>query len=221
MRVAERALILRGLIIVGTAVLLACNFPPLVGKPPITTPDPAAIPTATIPAPTATATPSPSPTAIPTIPYSPIFEPAACLFGIPEGTAPECGWLTVPEDRTQPGGRTIRLHVAIFRTLSPNPAPDPIIVLSGGPGTSALRLANYVFSVGLGQILGDRDLVIFDQRGTGYSEPGLYCPERIDAVAASLAQDLRGNEARAQEVDAYTRCRDRLVSEGVDLKAYD
>ena len=45
-----------------------------------------------------------------------------------------CGYLTVPEDRSKPDGRTIRIFVMRVPAVSANPKPDPIVVLSGGPG---------------------------------------------------------------------------------------
>ena len=42
--------------------------------------------------------------------YTPLYEPADCKYDIPEGDHIECGYLTVPEDRSQPEGRMIRLY---------------------------------------------------------------------------------------------------------------
>src|SRR4051812_21266805 len=64
--------------------------------------------------------------------------------GWPEGNlGPNytCGYLTVPEDRDKPDGRTIRLAVARVKAASATPPPDPIVYLEGGPGLSALFAA--------------------------------------------------------------------------------
>jgi len=74
----------------------------------------------------------------------------------------------VPENRDRPDGAQVRLHVAIFHNHAAGPAPDPLVFLSGGPGSSALALSGYLFRTGLGAVLERRDLVLFDQRGTGY-----------------------------------------------------
>ena len=68
--------------------------------------------------------------------YLPRFEPAECSYPIPEGDKIECGYLIVPEDRSQTGGPTIRVHVVNFKSRSDNPAPDPIFLLPGGSGSS-------------------------------------------------------------------------------------
>src|SRR5919204_188279 len=69
---------------------------------------------------------------------TPRFERTACQFklgtGIVAGRDVRCGVIVVPEDRSVPHGRTIRLAVAIFPSPQPHPAPDPFVFLQGGPG---------------------------------------------------------------------------------------
>ena len=150
----------------------------------------------------------------------PGFESAECQFEIPPGQTVECGYLIVPEDRSQPDGPTIRLHVAIFRSHSDNPAPDPIVYLAGGPGENALEAVPLVFNERFAAFLADRDFIIFDQRGVGYSEPALDCQELIDLAYETLDQDLSPEEGVALGTEALFECRDRLVSEGVNLAPY-
>jgi pimeloyl-ACP methyl ester carboxylesterase len=160
------------------------------------------------------------PTVTPAPAYRPVFEPSGCAFAIPAGANPQCGYLLVPENRARPGSPTIRLAVAIFPSRSASPAPDPVIYLSGGPGSSALELAGYMFRQGLDPLLETRDLIFFDQRGTGYSEPVLDCPERQQEAGRLLAGGLSASEKEQVIVDAFQRCRDRLSAGGIDLTAY-
>ncbi|HEY92815.1 MAG TPA: alpha/beta fold hydrolase [Dehalococcoidia bacterium] len=145
---------------------------------------------------------------------------ARCQFQIPPGQTVDCDYLTVPEDRSQPDGPTIQLHFAIFRSYSDTPAPDPIVYLAGGPGEHALEAASLTFNQRFASFLADRDFIIFDQRGVGYSEPALDCQELIDLAYETLAQDLSPEEGVALGAEAVCSCRDRLVSEGVNLAAY-
>jgi pimeloyl-ACP methyl ester carboxylesterase len=115
----------------------------------------------------------------------------------------------------------IRLHVAVFHSVSANPAPDPVVHLAGGPGTSSLELAGYMFRQGLGAILEQRDFILFDQRGTGYARPRLDCPEREALAPALLAGRLPSGESGQAILQAFRSCRDRLISEGIDLSAYN
>jgi pimeloyl-ACP methyl ester carboxylesterase len=84
------------------------------------------------------------------------------------GVAAECGWLSVPENREQPSGKQVRLHVARIRSLRQEPVGDPLFVLSGGPGQAA---SDFYISIApaLTRVRRDRDIVIVDQRGTGKS----------------------------------------------------
>ncbi|GAB4469089.1 MAG: alpha/beta fold hydrolase [Anaerolineae bacterium] len=187
---------------------MACNFP-FAGSGPAAPAGPVQPPDA----------PSPTAAAVPTPAYEPRFEPAACQFAIPPGTAPECGYLVVPEDRAVLGGPVVRLHVARFRSTAAQPQPDPVIHLSGGPGSPSLEYAVYYFNYGMGGVLSGRDYIIFDQRGTGFSLPGLHCPERVEIVPALLGGiDYDGQ--LALEVEAAAACRDRLQAQGIDLAAY-
>jgi pimeloyl-ACP methyl ester carboxylesterase len=64
-----------------------------------------------------------------------------------------------------------------------------------------------------------RDLVIFDQRGVGLSEPALECPEWEQALY-DLLDEPDPNVTLQAGFDAMMACRDRLVSEGHTLSAY-
>lgn len=152
--------------------------------------------------------------------YQPVFEPAPCAFTVPVGYSPECGFLVVPENRGDPAGRPVRLHTAIFRSLRAAPDPYPVVHLAGGPGSSSLEVARYLFSSGLDAVLETHDLVLFDQRGTGYSQPRLDCPERSDLTDRLLNGELTQDQEDAAIVDGFHRCRQRLLVEGVDLSAY-
>ena len=196
---------------------------------PTATPTIAATPTPPMsPAATATPTVTPPPTRTPTSEQMPVFEPAVCRFEIPSdvsgrfpfGVRVECGYVTVPEDRSQPSGPTIRLHVARFRSTSLSPAPDPIVSLEGGPGGHALEPLPLIFDIGVAPFLASRDFIIFDQRGTGYSEPALDCPELLQLSLETLDDDLSVEDSVALSVAVLSECRDRLVGEGVNLAAY-
>jgi pimeloyl-ACP methyl ester carboxylesterase len=159
--------------------------------------------------------------ALPPVIYQPVFEPAACAFPIPAGTSPGCGYLTVPENRSRPNGQTIRLHVGIFRNHAGLRMPEAVVHLAGGPGSSSLASAGYLFSYGMGAVLEHEDLILFDQRGTGYSQPRLDCPEREELAPVLLEGNLPVDGNEQLTLDAFRGCRDRLLSQGIDLSAYN
>ncbi|MBN8579168.1 MAG: alpha/beta fold hydrolase [Anaerolineae bacterium] len=149
----------------------------------------------------------------------PTFDSVDCPMPIPDGATVVCGVYQVPENRSKPTGRMIRMPFAILKSQNPNPQPDPVVfVSSGGPGGSSLdALAAYVNS----GYLQERDFIFVEQRGNKYAEPALECPEVQMAMFANFSTvDSREIEI-AREVDAARMCRDRLLVQGIDLSAYN
>lgn len=96
-----------------------------------------------------------------------------------------CTTLTVPENYAAPEGRQLELFVARIPALTANPAPDPLLLINGGPGGSSVDL--YLQLRGAFEpIRRQRDIILLDQRGTGRSLSGLDCevPEDFDLVTA-------------------------------------
>ncbi len=94
-----------------------------------------------------------------------------------------CGHLTVPLDPTgaQPGTITL----AMRRHRAPvGEEKSAVIALAGGPGQAALPFAEQFASL-LGPIVATRDLIVFDQRGTGLSHP-LSCQRFQTSALSSL-----------------------------------
>lgn len=150
----------------------------------------------------------------------PRFEPGRCPSSVPSGKDAECGFLIVPEDRTNPDpDDTIALQVVIFPARDANPAPDPIIYLEGGPGGNAIE--TLAFNTRYEPYTQKRDLIFIDQRGVGLSQPVLDCPEYNEAALDMLPLDLTPEEASERVHEALEACRDRLESEGVNLGAYN
>jgi pimeloyl-ACP methyl ester carboxylesterase len=81
-----------------------------------------------------------------------------------------CGVLAVPEDRANRDGPQIELHVAVIPAVKRKPQPDPLFLLAGGPGQSAIETFPAMISL-IFPIHEDRDIVLVDQRGTGKSNP--------------------------------------------------
>lgn len=212
------------------AVLLfsACqaSTPAPTADPP-ETPTPGETATAIQP-PSATATPEapPLPTDTPSPPpQAASYERAPCQFTVPFGQDVDCGYLTVPASRQGVEGvsplATIRLHVAVFKSRNPEVKPDPVVYLEGGPGGNPLEAAYLVFRRRFAPVVEDRDLVIFDQRGAGLSEPALDCPEVNQADYDIMDKPLSPAEKGERSIEAALACRDRLVAEGISLAVFN
>jgi len=206
-------------------------LPPTRARKPTDTPTSAATATEQVPT-VVTAEPTVMPTLTPPTlsEYVPTFEEAACPFKIPpghvEGESVECGYLIVPEDRADPDSRDIRLAAAIFRHPDGAPESDPIIYLEGGPGGSPLESRVPNFDAVFGPIFAaNRDIILFDQRGVGFSEPALDCPAYtelyLDLLDFEVAgESLTGQEVLDRKVEAFLACAEDL-SMVADLSAYN
>jgi pimeloyl-ACP methyl ester carboxylesterase len=166
-----------------------------------------------------TATQRPTPTEEPVPEPSASFEEAPCPFGTSADTPIQCGFVIVPEDHNDPTGPTIRLSTAVIRDESEAHQPDAVILLSGGPGEKTVHNAAAVAEL-LAPVHPNRDLILFDQRGVGLSEPALECPEFVQA-AFDLLDEPDPNTVIQTMFEATMACRDRLVSAGHNLSAYN
>lgn len=95
-----------------------------------------------------------------------------------------------------------------------------MIDLEGGPGASALMdWGPYITKATAPRYVGDHDFILLDQRGTGYSQPSLACPE-LSQPAPSSKSPPTPKQVRVLALAAVRRCHDRLIRAGVDLNAY-
>ena len=121
----------------------------------------------------------------------------------------ECGTFKIAEDPDKPAGRQIELFVARVPAISLNKEPDPLFLIAGGPGTSAVDL--YTSSAGpFDRVRRDRDIILVDQRGTGRSHR-LDCHYEDENVFEKF-DDVKVGPANAQ-------CRDELEQTS-DLRQY-
>jgi pimeloyl-ACP methyl ester carboxylesterase len=119
----------------------------------------------------------------------------------------QCGQLPVPIDRTGavPGTLTLAIKRAV---ASSNPTAAAVIALAGGPGQAALPSVTEFASI-LGPALTNRDLVVFDQRGTGASnrlrcnafETGFASITDAATACANQLGPARGHYRSAESVD--------------------
>jgi pimeloyl-ACP methyl ester carboxylesterase len=85
-----------------------------------------------------------------------------------DGVTARCGWLEVPEQPDAAAGKKLRLSVTVIPALRAHAEPDPLVILSGGPGQAASDFYAIV-APAFGRIRRDRDILLVDQRGTGLS----------------------------------------------------
>lgn len=112
-----------------------------------------------------------------------------------------CGTLSRPLNPEDPQGRRISIHIALMPSKAREKLPDPIYVLAGGPGQSAIDLMPAMQGT-LSRLNNRRDLVFVDQRGTGKSAP-LTCGQE---ARLSLSEVLDPGQLPAR----MSRCLDAL-----------
>ncbi|MFI6326117.1 alpha/beta hydrolase [Nonomuraea sp. NPDC050556] len=117
----------------------------------------------------------------------------------PPAPGTECATVRVPLDYSSPYGQTVKLALNRVKGRVSRDANHlgTLLVNPGGPGASGRELAEYVAAT-LPPSIADRyDVVGFDPRGVGNSEPALRCvdpdkyyaPPRPDHVPHSAAEE--------------------------------
>jgi len=120
-----------------------------------------------------------------------------------------CGGLDVFENRDTRTGRMIHLRVAVLPVRDGTPRLDPVFIIVGGPGQSAVDNAA-TYATLLAPLRTDRTLVFVDQRGTGASNP-LPCDLYSAQPSGSLGDFMPLDPVRA--------CRHAL-ERAADLRYY-
>ena len=155
------------------------------------------------------------------------FDPAPCPKPNLPGSQPDpldsdpaysCGYLPVPVDHAHPAGPKLKIAVARVKAVSPNPKPDPIVYLTGGPGVSGLIRAPGVVAK---RVNADRDVIFVDQRSTLHADPFLNCPEIDTFNVASLGLAPTAASTQTAQLATTDACHARLRGSGYNLAAFD
>lgn len=107
----------------------------------------------------------------------------------------QCGKFEVKENPQDPGSAMIALNILRIPAVNPAPEKDPLFIVAGGPGQSAVVVAESIHSI-FNDVRKNRDIVFVDQRGTGKSNP-LDCDleDEPEAPLSEAEQKERGREA--------------------------
>ncbi len=147
--------------------------------------------------------------------YTPKIEPCACAFKADSSLKMRCAYLIVPENRSRPQGKTLKLPFIYVESNNPNKHKDPVLYTAGGPGASSLGGVRFIHQRAFFK---DRDYIAFEQRGTYNARPWLSCSEVSEAIKESYRRGLDKDSMILRGVEA---CRKRLTGQGIDLDAYN
>lgn len=149
------------------------------------------------------------------------LEPSACWFDVPAALNVQCAWMaTAP----LPGQEisAFRLPVVIMKYQGADRKPDPLLYLAGGPGASAMldkhNLENYWFKWFQSKAGMKRDLILFDQRGSGLSQPSVYCDDFRSLRAQVLSKPGTPVENARLYRNTTQQCYNSLQQQGVALE---
>ncbi|MBK8050043.1 MAG: alpha/beta fold hydrolase [Anaerolineales bacterium] len=115
-----------------------------------------------------------------------------------EGETIQCGYVTVPWDRTGASDANAQLAFVILKAAGANPQPDAILHVAGGPGAgSTLRDAEVEFSKRYASLRQEHDIILYDQRGMGHSIPYFACAYPDESTLVPLAAELENRLGRS------------------------
>lgn len=131
----------------------------------------------------------------------------------------ECGWVAVP---LAPGrAATIKLWTARIRATGANRRDDPVVYINGGPGIATIDslLPGLKDSKMFALIRQERDIILFDQRGSGRSEQAL-CPDLAKTLNSISGEGYEPSVEEERNRSAYAACRASVEAAGMSLADY-
>ncbi|MDQ3886183.1 MAG: alpha/beta hydrolase, partial [Actinomycetota bacterium] len=145
-------------------------------------------------------------------------EYATTEFDVESFAAPglQCAWVEVPLDYADPEGATARLGLLRRPAEAPAARIGSLLLNPGGPGASGMSAAAALAGMLTNTELGRRfDLVGFDPRGIGASEPAIECRSTEEQDAERLDLDLDTSPAGVAQTEAEERDYAQLCAERV------
>jgi len=132
------------------------------------------------------------------------------------------GHIIVPETRNSDNPRTLKIAFCILKGSSEKGLLNPVIMLPGGPGAGMTESASGYFSPPphWQERLKFMDVIFFDPRGCGKSEPDL-CPGMDQPeYQYQFLLGVTDEEMEKETQRVLKKCLDSLTLEKVDLNAY-
>jgi pimeloyl-ACP methyl ester carboxylesterase len=121
-------------------------------------------------------------------------------------TPMRCVTITVPLDYDAPAAGTIEVTAAIAPATTAKPAPDPLFVFAGGPGQAATGMGPWL-NTAFAPARRERDIVLFDIRGTGLSTP-VACAISTSTDVGALRRDAEACATKAGRLAMFLSSRE-------------
>ena len=136
------------------------------------------------------------------------------------GSGTESTELEVPLDYRDPDGQTISLYVVRHSARNPDERIGSLLVNPGGPGFGGTVLAAYATQIYDAELLDRFDIVGWDPRGTGLSEPSIDCIDDYDPFFAEIDITPETDEEARELVAVAQEFADRCVSANDGLAVF-
>jgi len=154
-----------------------------------------------------------STSSVPQLPVEPIT-----WTNCPGSSKIKCTTLDVPYDYENPAIGSFTLTVRM-RPAEKSPAVGPLFVNRGGPGAESASMATEAEFFFSQRLLDSFDIVAFDPRGTGASEPFVDCVDEIDPYfAADITYD--SPEERQRLIDDAQKFNDACEAANGEILPY-
>lgn len=127
------------------------------------------------------------------------------------------GYLNVPETWNSKNGKTIKIAVAILKKSTPAKNDNAVVFVQGGPGASGI---DNIWTWLDHPLRKNNDIIVFDVRGTGYSQPRLS--ENLgQKMLEILAKNQSPEEDEKQKTNVIMTSKQDLINRGVNIDAYN
>lgn len=137
-----------------------------------------------------------------------------CPFDVRISNA-ECGVLKVPAKREADNSENTSISYLVLKSNTAS-GKDPIVFLQGGPGAGAIASMADLFKNN--RLRNDRDIVLVDQRGTGFSSQN--CPDLGTQFMEMMALNLSADEEYKYMLTLSETCRSELSVNGISVEMY-
>lgn len=141
----------------------------------------------------------------------------AFLFQFEKTNNIDWGYLNVPETWESSNGKKIKIAVAILKNTSNIKNTNAVVFIQGGPGAGGI---DNIWSWIDHPLRKNNDIILFDVRGTGYSEPRLS-KNLGEKFLAILAKNQSRAEDEKQKTSAVMSMKQELLNKKYDIDSYN
>ena len=147
----------------------------------------------------------------------PVFINPSGLDWLPEREDVQAGAILVPENHDEPNGKQIQITYIVLKAKDSISDAFPMIFFSGGPGGNSLSQGMVGFLLEH-PMRNERDIILFDQRGIGYSSA---LPDMSFDAFDILAKDADEEEELVLMTDLIFKYKKKCEAQDIKPEYYN